>query len=289
MNILPSRGLNQKNAGRKPDLVCIGAQKAGTSWLFEVLSERPDIWAPPLKELHFFDNKFIEECRGWAEWHIRKEVKLAKKKHLIYNADPDTSYIKYLDEILEPPMFNGTWYKKIYSRAPSNSCCLDVTPEYSCLPEDGVKFVANFLKKTKFIYVIRNPLDRAISQLRMNIARKGIPSTKEEWISCAKLPVIHTRADYKTYIPRWEQHFGNDRLLFLPFSQIANNPLALLNQIESFAQLKPFMQYKKFNKIIHKTISPEIPNYIKQFLFEKMQDQDVFLQEHFGSEFYSKI
>ena len=149
------------NSGRKPKLVCIGAQKAGTSWLFEVLSDRPDIWAPPFKELHFFDHKFIEECNKWAGWHIRKEIKIARKKHLDQSIYPDEKFLDYLDSILEPPMFNGNWYKKIFSRAPSSSICIDVTPEYSCLPEEGVRFVAKFLKETKFIYIIRNPLDRA--------------------------------------------------------------------------------------------------------------------------------
>ena len=39
----------------RPDFLCIGAQKAGTGWLYEQLREHPDFWMPPLKELHYFD------------------------------------------------------------------------------------------------------------------------------------------------------------------------------------------------------------------------------------------
>ena len=46
------------NKGRKPDILCIGAQKAGTSWLHVTLATRRDIWVPPFKELHFFDHNF---------------------------------------------------------------------------------------------------------------------------------------------------------------------------------------------------------------------------------------
>jgi hypothetical protein len=277
------------SSGRKPELVCIGAQKAGTSWLFEVLSDRPDIYTPPFKELHFFDHKFIKECNQWAGWHVKKEIKNAKKKHLDQNIDPDQKFLDYLDSILQPPMFNGNWYKNIFSPAPSSSICLDVTPEYSCLPEEGVRFVAKFLKETKFIFIIRNPLDRAMSQLRMNISRKGIPSTKEEWVSCAKLSIIYSRGDYETYIPRWCRYFSQDRILFLPFSEIANNPLGLLREIERFAQLKPYTHYKKAAKIIHKTKFINVPDYINLLLSEKLQDQNEFLKAHFSSEFYSKI
>ncbi|MCC7276142.1 MAG: sulfotransferase [Alphaproteobacteria bacterium] len=42
-------------AGRLPDFLGIGAQKAGTSWLFEMLSHHPGIAFPAGKEVHFWD------------------------------------------------------------------------------------------------------------------------------------------------------------------------------------------------------------------------------------------
>ncbi|MGE0717901.1 MAG: sulfotransferase [Alphaproteobacteria bacterium] len=42
-------------AGRLPDFLGIGAQKAGTSWLFEMLSGHPEIAFPAGKEVHFWD------------------------------------------------------------------------------------------------------------------------------------------------------------------------------------------------------------------------------------------
>src|SRR5438045_2764086 len=42
-------------AGGGPDFFCIGAQKAGTGWLYEQLRSHRDFWMPPMKELHYFD------------------------------------------------------------------------------------------------------------------------------------------------------------------------------------------------------------------------------------------
>src|SRR5438093_12007205 len=39
-----------------PDFLCVGAQKAGTSWLYRQLEPHPDFWMPPIKELHYLDN-----------------------------------------------------------------------------------------------------------------------------------------------------------------------------------------------------------------------------------------
>src|SRR5438270_6290785 len=43
------------DAAGRPDFLCIGAQKAGTSWLYRQLTEHPDFWMPPVKGLHYFN------------------------------------------------------------------------------------------------------------------------------------------------------------------------------------------------------------------------------------------
>jgi len=39
----------------QPDFLCVGAQKGGTSWLYQQLESHPGFWMPPVKELHYFD------------------------------------------------------------------------------------------------------------------------------------------------------------------------------------------------------------------------------------------
>lgn len=52
---------------RGPDFVGIGAQKAGTTWIYEMLSRHPGIRFPAGKEVHFWDkhrDRGIEWYRG---------------------------------------------------------------------------------------------------------------------------------------------------------------------------------------------------------------------------------
>lgn len=52
--------------GRIPDFIGLGAQKAGTSWIYSCLYEHPQI-CMPLKEIHFFSRQ-----RNWSkgyEWY----------------------------------------------------------------------------------------------------------------------------------------------------------------------------------------------------------------------------
>jgi hypothetical protein len=50
-----------------PDFLGIGAQKAGTTWLWENLRRHPEIFVPDKKELHYFDNKFDRSLRYYTQ------------------------------------------------------------------------------------------------------------------------------------------------------------------------------------------------------------------------------
>jgi hypothetical protein len=43
-------------SGHRPDFLIVGAQKAGTTGLFDSLIQRPSFGEPLLKEIHYFDN-----------------------------------------------------------------------------------------------------------------------------------------------------------------------------------------------------------------------------------------
>jgi len=52
-------------AHRRPDFLLIGAARAGTTALFDLLCQHPGLFLPPAKELHFFCRYYD---RGWA-WY----------------------------------------------------------------------------------------------------------------------------------------------------------------------------------------------------------------------------
>ncbi|MFT5185706.1 MAG: hypothetical protein ACI84C_002854 [Flavobacteriales bacterium] len=272
------------NFGRKPDIICIGAQKAGTSWLHVTLSKRPDIWVPPFKELHFFDYKFIEECRRWAPWHVKKGLKQELERHSNLSP-PDHDYIEYLNKLKKAPILNGTWYKFVFSRARIGQICLDTTPEYSCLPSEGVDFFKRFLPKAKIIYIIRHPFDRLKSQIRMNASRgEAAASSREDWMGLLEMQALRTRGDYINNIPRWDQRFEDNQLLYVPFGWIEKQPQKLLRMIEGHCNLPPY-EYDRLETKIHKTVPMNLPEFVLERLEEMALPQKKFLEERFDRDF----
>lgn len=77
---------------RYPNLLCVGAQKAGTSTLANILAEHPDIFIPPGKEVHFFDNHELY-ARG-PEWY-RSEFAASGGERYIADFTPDYLHLDY--------------------------------------------------------------------------------------------------------------------------------------------------------------------------------------------------
>ena len=275
---------------RLPDLLCIGAQKAGTSWFHETFGLRSDIWIPHYKEMHFFDYKFVDNNRGWIGPHRMNNLNAARRRHGQNHSVPDPHYLAYLDAIEAGDMDTLDWYRYVFSPAGADQIALDVTPEYSCIPQSGVEYVAEVLPNAKFVYIIRDPLDRAISQLRMNVSRRlrNKPDAKINWKNESQNGVLLNRGNYREYVPRWESVFGRDRLLFVPFGKIKSDPVGLFRQVEQLMGLEP-TEYKMVDRVVHKTQPLDVPDHAIDHLREALAPQYQFLKQHFSAEFVANM
>jgi len=273
-----------------PSFLCIGAQKAATSWLWVMLRQHPDIWMPPIKELHFFDHLYVPENRAWTHYHIKKSVSDTLKWH--FNQDTSNlQHIKYLVDIALVDPFTEQWYKYCFNRPAAQGKILgDITPEYSTLPEEGIEHVKKLLgENLRIIYIIRNPVERALSQLKMNISRRGMESESAQvWMEAAKEPAISQRGDYETYVGRWEKYFPEANILYLPYKMVNDSPIHFLEKVQSFIGTAQKHSFDDVKKVIHKTKKVEVPSVVIDYLSSMLEPQCVFLKKHFGDSFYSK-
>jgi hypothetical protein len=275
-----------------PSFLCIGTQKAGTSWLYEQLRQHPEIWMPPIKELHYFDHLYCQNNRSWTQWHIEQAVKQLIKYQLEQPKAVDFSYIRYLAALASKPLFTEAWYRRAFDRPSARNKVLgDITPEYCAIGDDGIAYLKHLLGAVKIIWIIRDPTRRALSQLRMNATRRGGGTDMPEsmWLELAGSPEIVDRGDYADYIPRWGQQFGSDDLLFLPFQHLAQQPYAVLQAVESFIGVKPWDGYAEPDKKVHATPAVEIPATVTAYFDEQLQPQRQFLADYFPADFIKAI
>lgn len=76
-----------------PNFLCIGAAKSGTTTLYEILKQHPDIYCPKFKEPHFFD--LPENYSKGINWYKQTYFSSADRKIV---ADLTPSYF-YMEEV----------------------------------------------------------------------------------------------------------------------------------------------------------------------------------------------
>lgn len=273
---------------RKPGAMCIGAQKAGTSWLAQMLGQHPQIWIPPFKEVQYFNHRFIEGHQYWIRWHYKNKPKEIRERHHKRDVPMPPELDVYLNGLTTGKMFHNHWYKRVFAPAPAEAVPMDFTPEYSTLPEEGVEFVADFLPKVKIIYLVRHPVDRAISQLRMNLRRENrLPETIQDWLTEIENPVLSDRGDYAAYLPRWLKCYPN--MLVLPFGRIATEPSRLMEEVEEYLGIGPYIYANLNKKVFANPGGHKPPAEVIEALNEKLAPQMTYLTEQFGQGFVDQI
>jgi hypothetical protein len=274
----------------KPDFLCIGAQKAGTSWLYVNLLRNGHIWMPPIKELHYFDHMFCPANRRWTTRHIQTLAAKILEKERISESGINEDYIKYIDTLATGNLFSEEWYKSAFSYCVDTTCIYgDITPEYSCLPEKGIEYIRKYYSP-KIIYIIREPFSRIVSQLRMNALRKNfaIDADESQWKTLIS-ELDHSRGDYKTYIPLWNKYFAEKDILYMPFGLITADSTKFLRTVEKFLDVENIAESEILKHKVWASKEYPIPESILNYCHEVTFEQSEFLRKNFSQEFINLI
>lgn len=276
-----------------PDFVGIGAQKAGTTWLYDMLAQHPSVWLPPMKEVHFFDSLNITpERRAIREDHLGKVANRLARGKLVKGSEGDgQAKADHLRKIMQHGFLTKEWYSAIFDFPDAKGRKTgEITPSYLELGEPELQTLAGMLTKTKFIMIIREPTSRTMSQLRMALARDGGDpfARKRGWEHYVERMKTISRGNYDRAIPLWRKTVGEDRLLIRPFGMVRHTPGALLRDIEDFIGAEHFDGYKDLSEPSHKTKDVvEIPDWVVKAMEEQTAPQKAYLIDAFGEEFYN--
>lgn len=160
----------------------VGCQKGGTSWLHSQLKKHDNFDTGFTKEYHIFDT--LNDIGNFKAVFLRKQEALKKvllssdkfqKKHsnallhLSFYLDTN-NYFNYFDNLWR---FGG---KNI-------SHVGDITPAYAALKPDAFRVIKTGLESrgfvVKVIFLMRDPIDRCWSKVRMNQRNQETPGTRK--------------------------------------------------------------------------------------------------------------
>lgn len=158
-------------------MYCIGAPKAGTTWLYRYLAGHPDCHLSPVKEMHYF-NSYQERGDVLYIQQLKEQLATLERKQsaLPFNKRRKARRrMKLLQQMLDlKPDRNGghgAYLRYLRQGISREKLIADISPCYVTLDRSHFAEMAALLPDVRFVYLLRDPLDRAWSQARMNARR----------------------------------------------------------------------------------------------------------------------
>jgi hypothetical protein len=208
-----------------PDFLCVGAQKGGTSWLYRQLATHPDFWMPPIKELHYFDKLS----------RVKTAPPPARDERDLYFLEG----IKKLGARFYIDLEN---YGRLFE--PKGSLLSgDVSPTYSMLNDEIIQRIVNHFPNLKVIFLARDPVERAWSQLSMGVRLGMITpfdvADIDDVIRNLLNPGVLALSYPSKIIARWRRHLRPELLRTYFFDDLEKDPIGLRRSILHFLGSDP--------------------------------------------------
>ncbi len=248
-----------------PNFIGIGTQRAGTTWLYEMLSLHPDIFLPAQKELHFFDEK------------------------------PDFSAYEGLGNPGQRPYYDmgsadhWNWYREQFEPGLKHKVRGEITPFYATLSDKRVALMAEKLPALKIIYIIRNPVKRAWSGFRLfwflETGHKECEPAEDIIRKTVMYPAKLIHGDYRRNTRVYENNFKRDRILYLFYDDIIQSPDEFLKQVFSFLEIEPLpLTGAELKKKVNAAPDAAMPMSVEKALADHYADQIDFIRSKFDRE-----
>ena len=263
-----------------PNFLIIGAQKAGTSWVAANLSRHPDIWMPPLKELHYFDERIKETSLGasilrlsrkkytdedWYPWYWRYQLRYLMKRRF-----RRTGKKVDLETVLWAYRFFGrsasdSWYASLFEQG-RGKITGEATPDYSILEEESVARIHGLMPSAKVIFFMRNPVERPYSSAIMQLRNlKGMGREVETmngepfFESFFRQPKVVSHTSYLRSLEKWRRFYPDEQIFVGFLEDVHFYPVRLLQCLYEFLEVEPSHAREAKRRKINAGLQENIP------------------------------
>jgi hypothetical protein len=227
-----------------------GAQKSGTTWLWEYLASKSNFNLGAMKEYHIWDALTLKDCERFL-------ISSRKKTFTLYGLMHEFSEKKKIRYKLQRHEGAYEAYFLNLMKAGVDSTG-DITPAYSGLSSETFSLIKSKLErvgfKVKVVFLMRDPFERCCSAMRMQKKKQGAHLSDSELLEkLYSSPGFVSRTSYhKTikaiekvfsssavYYGIYEEMFSEDKIKSLSdFVGVTSDPKFSLRQFNSSEKLE---------------------------------------------------
>jgi hypothetical protein len=226
------------------------------------LRSHPDLWFPERKEIHFFD-------RG---------------------VDPATLQIGVSGNVFDLNSPHLQRDLKLYAdlfHPQKGQLAGEVTPAYAMIEVPVIKLIREIMPQGRFIYLLRNPIDRAWSQIRMDLDKRGQDVASlpvSDFIAEFYKPAVQLRGDYLTCLDNWLAVFPVEQLFFGFYDDVVEHPRELLAEVFAFLGVRTDLDWSgvPIGKIENKGVTLPLPYELYLHMRDIYADDIIKLNQRFN-------
>ncbi|MDJ0845265.1 sulfotransferase family protein [Crocosphaera sp.] len=195
-----------------PNFIIFGVQKAGTTSVYNYLKQHPEVYLSPVKETNFLEK----------DWPI-----LIEQGHR-YKEKKIVTFEQYKDQ------FKGV----------TNEIAIgEISPNYLFHHHTSIQLIKRYVPNTKLIAILRNPVDRAISDYLMHV-REGQSKTplKEQIQHKAHKSFVILKGYYYQQVKHYFEEFSREQVSILLYDDLRKDSQKFLQEIYKIIGVNPYFE-----------------------------------------------
>jgi hypothetical protein len=257
----------------------VGAMKAGTTLLFNILKQHPDIYCTPEKELHYFAHKYgldseltlpliprypilsknklfsftsndiNKKMRGAIltnDFRLHRLASVMRGRYSkIRNADKLREIVLwYTDRYLTEPV-DEAWFDKVFQGC-GERYCTDFSNYNSLLGRDSWERIRRETTgKLRVLYVLRHPVERLWSHYKFHSEQSNNDHalehlTERDVDALVRNDIISPHSKYGGIVKNLKDCLDDDELHIMFFEDLIEYPESSLIAIQKFLGVKDY-------------------------------------------------
>jgi len=253
-------------------LLSVGAMKAGTTWLFDVISRNPEVQFSFEKEIHYFyaaavrpgvlsDLARMRRAKGYLAFDPERSAAPVLRRRVAWTAN-----------WLAGPV-DDRWFNSLFPQQTPTRWIADFSNLNALLPAQTWRDLHDRTRKLRVIYTLREPMDRLWSHVRFHLKMQGKSHLLEEWSVDELFAHLQggdylEHTDYVAAIKRMREGLPAECLHVDFYDRIVGDPRGFVAGIESFLEIAP---QAVPDDIVSRVVNPSPPRPMPEGLAERLE------------------
>jgi len=222
----------------------VGAMKAGTTWLFNVLNRHPELHFTPEKEIHYFYHRYVDT----GILSEKRRLEQARTRYLERfdpaqaNIDRIRMNLHWVATYLDRPV-DDFWYRNLFTLRRNETYGCDFSNLHALLPAEAWPRISANCDRLRVLYILRHPVKRLWSHVKFHLQVTNQLEALKEWgpgeiERLARQHFIWKNAEYGRALRRMKAGLGAEELKVIFYEDLHADQRGMLASIEDFLGIR---------------------------------------------------